>query len=208
MDFEKYIGKEKQLLSRLDRERAFLNAYERRGNAGSLDYAEDELKLLDTLKLVKKQVAAADAAIRELDERSARLREMEDSFYKKNAQTQKRIEEWESSFGIRYNELLKRVEADVARMDARNKELLAFVEAQEEIFNARSAGLTGKAEAYEASLKQTSDLAHQEMSAALASVRKAHKEFEASVSGKLDEDRQTIDRIKYMLSTMSDIIKS
>ncbi len=208
MDFEKYIGKEKQLLSRLERERASLNAYERRGNAGSLDYVEDELKLLDTMKLVKEHIAAAEAASRELDERSDRLMEMEASLNRKNAQTQKRIEEWESSFDIRYNELLNRVEADVNGLELRNKELLAFVRAQEDIFNTRSAELTSKAEAYEAGLRQTSDNAYAELSDALVSIKKAQKEFETSISGKLEEDKQTIDRIKYMLSTMSDIIKS
>jgi hypothetical protein len=208
MDFEKYIGKEKQLLSRLERERASLNAYERRGNAGSLDYAEDELKLLGTLKLFKEHIAAAEAASRELDERSARLMDMEASLNRKNAQTQKRIEEWESSFDARYNELLNRVEADVNGLELRNNELLTFVRAQEDIFNARSAELTSKAEAYEAGLKQTSDNAYAELSDALVSIKKAQKEFETSISGKLEEDKQTIDRIKYMLSTMSDIIKS
>jgi hypothetical protein len=208
MDFEKYIGKEKQLLSRLERERASLDAYERRGNAGSLDYAEDELKLLDTLKLVKEHIAAAEAASRKLDERSDRLIEMEASLNRKNAHTQKRIEEWESSFDARYNELLGRVEDEMARLELRNKELLTFVKAQEDIFNARSAELSGKASAAEAGLKQTSDNVYQELSDALVSIKKAQKEFETSISGKLEEDKQTIDRIKYMLSTMSDIIKS
>jgi hypothetical protein len=208
MDFEKYIGKEKQLLSRLERERASLSAYERRGNAGSLDIAEDELKLLDTLKLVKEHIAAADAASRELDERAARLEEMEAGMNKKYAQTQKRIEEWESSFDVRYNELLKRVEDEVVGLELRNREFLMFVKAQEDIFNARNSELTGKAEAYEAGLKQTSDNAYQELSDFLVSIKKAQKEFETSISGKLEEDKQTIDRIKYMLSTMSDIIKS
>jgi len=208
MDFEKYIGKEKQLLARLERERASLNAYERRGNAGSLDYAEDELKLLDTLKLVRDRIAAAEAMARELDERLARLTEMEIGLGKKNAQTQRRIEEWESSFDVRYNELLRRVEAGMSALELRNRELLTFVKAQEDILNARSAELTGKAEAYEAGMKQASDNAYQELSDALVSIKKAQKEFEISISGKLDEDKQTIDRIKYMLSTMSDIIKS
>lgn len=208
MDFEKYIGKEKQLLTRLDKERSSLNAYERRNNAGSLDYAEDELKLLDTLKLAREHIAAAEAAIREIDMRADKLLEMEDSLNKKNAQTQKHIEEWESSFGVRYNELLMRIEADVGTLDARNREFLDFVKAQEDIFNARSAELTSKAESYELGLKQASEHSYLELSDSLASIKKAQKEFETSVSGKLEEDKQTIDRIKYMLSTMSDIIKS
>ncbi len=208
MDFEKYIGKEKQLLSRLERERASLGAYERRGNAGSLDYAEDELKLLDTVRLVREHVAAAEAVSKGLDERSSGLLEMEASLNKKNAQALKRIEEWESSFDARYNELLKRVEDEVARLELRNKEFLVFVKAQEDIFNARNAELSSKAEAAEAGLRQASDNSYQELSDILVSIKKAQKEFETSISGKLEEDKQTIDRIKYMLSTMSDIIKS
>lgn len=208
MDFEKYIGKEKPLLTRLDRERASLNAYERRGNAGTLDYAEDELKLLETLKDVKAQIAAADAATKAMDERSEKLREIEATINQKGAQTQKRIEEWESSFDMKYNELLKRVEDDVAALDQRNREFLTFVKAQEDIFNARSAEISSKADASEAGIKQASDNAYQEMSDILVSMKKAQKEFETSISGKLEEDKQTIDRIKYMLSTMSEIIKS
>jgi hypothetical protein len=208
MDFEKYIGKEKQLISRLERERVSLNAYERRGNAGSLDIAEDELKLLDTIKLVKEHIASAEAASKAMDERAEKLKELEASVNKKGAQTQKRIEEWESSFDVRYNELLKRVEGEVAGLEIRNKEFLTFIKAQEDIYNARSAELTSKAEASEAGIRQASDNSYHELSDILVSIKKAQREFETSVSGKLEEDKQTIDRIKYMLSTMSDIIKS
>jgi len=83
MDFEKYIGKEKPLLSRLDRDRASLNAYERRGNAGTLDIAEDELMLLDTVKRVKEHIAAAEAASKALDERAEKLKELEAAVNKK-----------------------------------------------------------------------------------------------------------------------------
>ncbi len=208
MDFEKYIGKEKQLLTRLERERASINAYERRGNAGSLDIAEDELKLLDTLKLVHEHISAAEATSKGLDERSAQLKELEVSINKRNAQTQKRVEEWESSFDTRYNELLNRVETEVTGLELRNKELIVFVRAQEDIFAARSAELTSKTELGEAGIKQASDNAYSELTDILASIKKAQKEFGTSISGKLEEDKQTIDRIKYMLSTMSDIIKS
>jgi|GEM_PF-4045195 len=208
MDFEKYIGKEKQLLTRLERERASINAYERRGNAGSLDYAEDELKLLDTLKLVKEHITVAEATSKALDDRSAMLRDLEANVNKRNAQTQKRVEEWESSFDTRYNELLTRVEGEVTGLELRNKELLTFVKAQEDIFAARSTELATKSDLGEAGIKQASDNAYNELSDILVSIKKAQKEFETSVSGKLEEDKQTIDRIKYMLSTMSDIIKS
>jgi len=208
MDFEKYIGKEKQLITRLERERASINAYERRGNAGSLDYAEDELKLLDTLKLVKEHITAAEATSKALDDRSAMLRELEANVNKRNAQTQKRVEEWESSFDARYNELLSRVEGEITGLELRNKELLTFVKAQEDIFAARSAELATRSDLGEAGIKQASDNAFNELSDILVSIKKAQKDFETSVSGKLEEDKQTIDRIKYMLSTMSDIIKS
>lgn len=208
MDFEKYIGKEKQLLTRLEKERASINAYERRGNAGSLDIAEDELKLLDTLKLVREHISSAEAASKGLDERAAQLKELEASINKRNAQTQKRVEEWESSFDTRYNELLNRVEKEITGLELRNKELIVFVRAQEDIFAARSAELTNKTELGEAGIKQASDNAYAELSDILTSIKKAQKEFGTSISGKLEEDKQTIDRIKYMLSTMSDIIKS
>jgi len=203
MDFEKYIGKEKPLL-----DRAALNAYERRGNAGTLDYAEDELRLLATLKDVKAQIAEAEAVTKAMSEQAESLRELEASIGKKGAATQKRIEEWESSFDTKYNDLLKRVEDEVAALEQRNRELITFARAQEEIFNARSAEITSKADASEAGIRQASDNAYQEMSDILVSMKKAQKEFETSISGKLEEDKQTIDRIKYMLSTMSDIIKS
>jgi len=103
---------------------------------------------------------------------------------------------------------MKRVEDEVGMLELRNKELVAFMKAQEEIFNARSAELSSKADVSEAGIKQASDNAYREMSDILVSMKKAQKEFESSISGKLDEDKQTIDRIKYMLSTMSDIIKS
>jgi hypothetical protein len=208
MDFEKYIGKEKQLLSRLERERASINAYERRGNAGSLDYAEDELKLLDTLKLVREHISTAETISKELDQRSTQLKELETSINRRNAQTQKRVEEWESSFDARYNELLNRVEDEVTGLELRNKELLTFVKAQEDIFSVRGAELTNRADVGETAIKQASDNAYHELSDILMSIKKAQKDFETSVSGKLEDDKQTIDRIKYMLSTMSDIIKS
>jgi hypothetical protein len=208
MDFEKYIGKEKQLLMRLEKERSSINAYERRGNAGSLDYAEDELKLLDTLKMVKEHIAMAEETSKALDERSARLKEMEEGLNKKNSQTQKRIEEWESTFDARYNSLLQHVETEVTGLELRNKELIIFVKAQEDIFSSRSSEIGTRAEQAEAGIKLAGDNAYQELNDTLVSIKKAQKEFETSVSGKLEEDKQTIDRIKYMLSTMSDIIKS
>lgn len=208
MDFDKYIGRERPLLARLDRDRAALNALERRGNAGTLDLAEDELKLLDVLRDIEGQVAAARAAVRAMDERAEQLAELEDALGKKGAQTQKRIEEWESSFGLRYNELLARVEGQVAALEQRNRDLLALAGAQESAFNARNAEVANKVLEAEDRIRQAGDAARGDVEGVLASVKKTQKEFEASVTGKLEEDRQTIERIKYMLSSMSDIIKS
>jgi hypothetical protein len=163
---------------------------------------------MDALKLVREHIATAEAASRALDERSTQLKELETNINRRNAQTQKRVEEWESSFDARYNELLNRVEDEVTGLELRNKELLTFVKAQEDIFAARSAELTNRADIGEAAIRQTSDNAYHELSDILISIKKAQKDFETSVSGKLEEDKQTIDRIKYMLSTMSDIIKS
>ena len=42
----------------------------------------------------------------------------------------------------------------------------------------------------------------------VASLKDTQKDFESSINEKLEQDKQTIDRIKYMLSTMSDIIKT
>ena len=208
MDFEKYIGKEKQLLTRLEKEQAALGAYERRGNAGTLDLAEDEIKLLQSGRLVQQHIDAANETSKALDERAAKLKEMQDELNTKNAELQLRISEWETSFDGRYNELMNRVDTEVKALELRNKELIAFTKAQEDIFAARNLDLTNKIEAAESGFKQSSDSAYADLKQMIASLKETQKDFESSINEKLEQDKQTIDRIKYMLSTMSDIIKT
>ena len=102
MDFEKYIGKEKQLLSKLEKDQVALGAYERRGNAGTLDLAEDEIKLIQSGRLVQKHIEAANETSKALDERATKLKEMQDELNTSNAELQLRISEWETSFDGRY----------------------------------------------------------------------------------------------------------
>ena len=208
MDFEKYIGKEKQLLTKLEKDQMALGAYERRSNAGTLDLAEDEIKLLQSGRLVKQHIDAANETSKALDERSAKLKEMQDELSTKNAELQLRISEWETSFDGRYNELMNKVDAEVKALEIRNKELIAFTKAQEDILAARNLDLTNKIETAESGFKQSSDSAYADLKQMVASLKETQVDFESSINEKLEQDKQTIDRIKYMLSTMSDIIKT
>lgn len=208
MDFEKYIGKEKQLLTKLEKDQTALGAYERRSNAGTLDLAEDEIKLLQSGRLVQHHIEAANETSKALDERASKLKEMQDELSTKNAELQLRISEWETSFDGRYNELMNKVDTEVKALEIRNKELIAFTKAQEDIFAARNTDLTNKIEAAESGFKQSSDSAYADLKQMIASLKETQIDFESSINEKLEQDKQTIDRIKYMLSTMSDIIKT
>lgn len=208
MDFEKYIGKEKQLLSKLEKDQVALGAYERRGNAGTLDLAEDEIKLIQSGRLVQKHIEAANETSKALDERATKLKEMQDELNTSNAELQLRISEWETSFDGRYNELMTRVDTEVKSLEIRNKELIAFTKAQEDILAARNLDLNNKIEAAESGFKQSSDSAYADLKQMVASLKETQIDFESSINEKLEQDKQTIDRIKYMLSTMSDIIKT
>lgn len=208
MDFEKYIGKEKQLLTKLEKDQMALGAYERRGNAGTLDLAEDEIKLLQSGRLLQQHIDAANETSKALDERSAKLKEMQDELNTKSAELQLRISEWETSFDGRYNELMNKVDAEVKALEIRNKELITFTKAQEDILAARNLDLTNKIETAESGFKQSSDSAYADLKQMVASLKETQVDFESSINEKLEQDKQTIDRIKYMLSTMSDIIKT
>ena len=208
MDFEKYIGKEKQLLTKLEKEQAALGAYERRSNAGTLDLAEDEIKLLHSGRLVRQHIDAANETSKSLDDRTAKLKEMQDELSTRNAELQLRISEWETTFDGRYNELMNKVDSEVKALEIRNKELIAFTKAQEDILAARNLDLNNKIEAAESGFKQSSDSAYADLKQMVASLKDTQKDFESSINEKLEQDKQTIDRIKYMLSTMSDIIKT
>ena len=119
-----------------------------------------------------------------------------------------RISEWETSFDGRYNELMNKVDTEVKSLEIRNKELIAFTKAQEDILAARNLDLTNKIEAAESGFKQSSDSAYADLKQMVASLKETQIDFESSINEKLEQDKQTIDRIKYMLSTMSDIIKT
>ncbi len=147
MDFEKYIGKEKQLLTRLEKERASIDAYERRSNAGSLDMAEDEMKLLEY---------AASWSSEHIDRRRSDLKGAGRAFGPAKR-------DWKTSINNRnardsdarrgMGKLLRRALQRTAEpcgsersqaLEIRNKELIVFIRAQEDIFAARSAELTNK----------------------------------------------------------------
>ena len=68
--------------------------------------------------------------------------------------------------------------------------------------------LNNKIEAAESGFKQSSDSAYADLKQMVASLKETQIDFESSINEKLEQDKQTIDRIKYMLSTMSDIIKT
>ncbi|MCD1295972.1 hypothetical protein CUJ83_13295 [Methanocella sp. CWC-04] len=207
MDIESYIGKEKQLISRLEREHAAANVYEKRGDQGNLDLAEDEIKLLRTGLYLKAHTEAANSAVKALDERIARLMESEERAEKKNAELMLRIIDWERSFDSSYKELMGRVETSMKTLEDRNREFIKATKEQEDAFKARNMELTKKIEEAEKRLDETGGIARTELSQLVASIKSAQSDFESSINEKLEQDKQTIDKIKYMLSTMSDIIK-
>jgi hypothetical protein len=207
MDFDTYIGKEKQLLTRLERERAAINSYEKKGNEGNLDLAEDEIKLLRMSLLMKTRTDSAMDASRELDEKIVRIKEAEDKAEMKNAEMVLKISEWETAFDSKYKQLLSRMDKEMSTMETRNKEFMEFSRKQEELFKARNDQLIARIDEAEKSLKKANEKTYSEISQLVASLKEAQKDFETSVNEKLEQDKQTIDKIKYMLSTMSDIIK-
>lgn len=207
MDFESYIGKERQLISRLDRERSGINAYEKRSDQGSLDLTEDEIKLLRMGRFLKSQIEMANESSRMLDEKMARLKASEDKAELKNAELVLRIVEWENSFDARYKELMGKVESEIKAMESQNMEFQRLIKEQEQIFAARNVELSDKVESAEKSFKATSDSTYAEINQLVSSLKEAQKEFELSVNEKLEQDKMTIEKIKYMISTMSDIIK-
>jgi hypothetical protein len=207
MDFESYIGKEKQLFARLDKERSSVNAYEKKPGAGNLDMAEDEIKLLRAGNIVKARIGEANAAMKGLDEKSLRIREAEENVEVKSAELVLRMSEWESGFNDRYRDLMGRVEVELKKLEARNNEFVAMSKEQESLYKARNDELAHNIEAAEKDIKAMREIAMEDVKNSIASLKEAQKEFEASVNEKLDQDKATIEKIKFMVSTMSDIIK-
>jgi hypothetical protein len=60
----------------------------------------------------------------------------------------------------------------------------------------------------EANLKDISKATYSDVDRLVSSLKAAQAEFEASINEKLEQDKQTLEKIKFMISTMSDIIKT
>jgi hypothetical protein len=207
MDFEKYIGKDRQLLDSLDSARSDAAAYEKHGNAGSLDIAEDDIKLLKTGNYVKACQESAEASAKDLDVKLSMLKGSQKELELKNAGAVLKIIEWEDSFDQKYKDMSGRIEEEMKALERSNKEFSALVKAQDDLYKKRSQELTTKVEEAGRKLKESGDRSNAEIMKLSGSLKDAQKEFESSINEKLEQDKQTIDRIKYMLSTMSDIIK-
>jgi hypothetical protein len=245
MDFESYIGKERQLLSRIERERAEMNSHEPDAWRGNYQLAADEIKLLRAGDYVDSASEMAADAIVALDERMVVLRQIEAEANAKNETFLKRVEAWETKFDLRYSEVMAAMAREMATMTDRNAQLTMRVEAAEmsmleigrkseksllEISNKSEKNLKETAERTELSIRQASEHAEtsikemSEMTAAnlkdiskatysdvdrlVSSLKAAQAEFEASINEKLEQDKQTLEKIRFMISTMSDIIKT
>jgi hypothetical protein len=267
MDFESYIGKERQLLGRIEKERAEMNSHEPNAWEGNYRLAADEIKLLKAGDYVKSVSEMAADAIVALDERMSQLRQLESDANARNEAFLKRVSEWETEFDARYTEAMTAMAREAAALDARNAELTKHIavaqqnleamrrEAESNLREISSSSesamreISGKSEreirqigerteanvrlaseqtetmikdmsditesriksmgeTTEANLKALSKATTVEVEQLVASLKYAQAEFEASVNEKLEQDRQTIDRIKFMISTMNEIIKT
>lgn len=245
MDFESYIGKERQLLSRIERERAEMNSHEPDAWRGNYQLAADEIKLLRAGDYVNSASEMAADAIVALDERMAVLRQIEAGANAKNETFLKRVEAWETKFDLRYAEVMAAMAREMATMTDRNARLTQRVEEAEknlreidrnaeksllEISTRSEKSLKETAERTEASIRQSSERAessikemseiteanlkdiskatYSDVDRLVGSLKAAQVEFEASINEKLEQDKQTLEKIRFMISTMSDIIKT
>lgn len=245
MDFESYIGKERQLLSRIDRERAEMNSHEPDAWRGNYQLAADEIKLLQAGDYVREASEMAADAIVALDERMSQLRQIEAGANAKNETFLKRVEAWETRFDQRYAEVMAAMAREMTALEARNAELTRRIEAAEknllEISRKSENGLRDisgnseknlreisamadrslketaeqteltirqASERAETSLKDISTSTYADVDRLVGSLKAAQAEFEASINEKLEQDKQTLEKIKFMISTMSDIIKT
>lgn len=223
MDFESYIGRERQLLARIERERAELNSHEPRAEAGNYQLAEDEIRLLKSGDYVTNASELAADVVKALDERMVLLKHLEESASTRNETFVKRVGEWETRFDVRYVELMEKINKEMAALDARNAELSRKIEvaernmkdigasAEESLSTARQqaeADIRSISESTEASLKDISKATTGDVDRLVDSLRRAQAEFETSVNEKLENDKQTIERIKYMITAMNEIIKT
>jgi vacuolar-type H+-ATPase subunit I/STV1 len=234
MDFESYIGRERQLLARIERERAELNSHEPRAETGNYQLAEDEIRLLKAGDYVAGASEVAADAVAALDERISALRKAEHEANARNEAFVRRVAEWETKFDARYAELTGKIAREMAALESRNAELTRTIEEAEQsmrhgaasvaeaLNRARhqsEANIRHLSEATEANIRQlsgTSEASLREISEAttadvdrrIESLRQAQAAFEAAVNEKLENDKQTIERIKYMITAMNEIIKT
>lgn len=245
MDFESYIGKERQLLGRIERERAEMNSHEPDAWRGNYQLAADEIKLLRAGDYVSSASEMAADAVLALDERMTGLRQIEAEANAKNEMFLKRVEAWETKFDGRYAEVMAAMAREMAALAERNAELTKRIEAAERTLqetgkqsekslmsiSARSekslketaertessiqqasqraeSSIKETSEATEASLKDLSKTTYADVDRLVGSLKAAQAEFEASINDKLEQDKQTLEKIRFMISTMSDIIKT
>ena len=219
MDFESYIGRERQLLARIDRERAELNAHEPNAERGNYQLVGDELRLLQAGEVVEQAAEQAAAAAKLLDERLTRLRQSEEMVNARTDTFLKRVGDWEAKFDARYAEAMEKMAHEMAALEARSAESMKKIAGEMAALEARNAELTRRIEAAKADVRDLSEVAEAnlrdlgrtttaDLDRAIEELRQAQAEFEASVNAKLESDQQTIERIKFMLSTMSEIIKT
>ncbi len=256
MDFESYIGKERQLLSRIERERAEMNSHEPDAWRGNYQLAADEIKLLRAGDYVNSASEMAADAIVALDERMAVLRQIEAEANAKNETFLKRVEAWETKFDLRYSEVMAAMAREMATLADRNAQLTQRIEEAEKSLleigkntekslidaggkseknlmdiSARSekslketaertelsirqaseraeSSIREMSEITEANLKDISKATYSDVDRLVGSLKAAQAEFEASINEKLEQDKQTLEKIRFMISTMSDIIKT
>ncbi len=212
MDFESYIGKERQLLSRIERERAEMNSHEPDAWKGNYQMAADEIKLLQAGDYVMDAAGTAADAIAALDERMTELRQIEAGANARNETFLKRVEAWETKFDMRYAEVMASMAREMAAMEARNAELTKRIEAAEQnlqdITRKSENSIRETREIAETSLKDVSSAEAAYIDRLVGSLRAAQSQFEASISEKLEQDKQTLEKIKFMIATMNDIIKT
>jgi hypothetical protein len=245
MDFESYIGKERQLLGRIEKERTELNSHEPNAWEGNYRLAADEIKLLKAGDYVNRASEMAADAVMALDERMSKLKQLEGDANARNEAFLKRVSEWETKFDARYSEVMAAMTREMAALDARNAGLTRRIETAErnlveisskseksltDISNRSEKSIHEMSERAEWNLRQATERAEgsiKEMSGIteanlkdiskatttdvdrlVGSLKSAQAEFEASVNEKLEQDRQTLERIKYMITAMNEIIKT
>lgn len=234
MDFESYIGKERQLLGRIEKERAELNSHEPNAWEGNFRLAADEIKLLKAGDYVNHAAERAADAVGALDERMGQLKRLEGNANARNEAFLKRVADWETKFDARYAEAMAAMAREMTALETHNAELTRRIEAAEhnlaeigstseknvhEIgdsveWNLRQsserteAGIREMSEKTEANLKELHQATAADIDRLVSSLKSAQAEFEASVNEKLEQDRQTLERIKYMITAMNEIIKT